>query len=106
MTITEHEKGNINFSIYAVRQNEHAKTIHSIGNCIDKLQSYDKKISRLACKNRLENKLQMWENVRAAFGTIGYYLSKNRRKDDRLRSACNCYHVKRFCSFDVSRVKG
>lgn len=80
MTITEREKKNINFSICAVRQNEHQKTLHSIGNCIDKLQSYDKKISRLACKNRLENKLQMWEDVRATFGTIGFYLSKIEEK--------------------------
>lgn len=80
MTIAEREKKNINFSICAVRQNEHQKTIHSIGNCVDKLQSYDKKISRLACKNRLENKLQMWEDVRATFGTIGFYLSKIEEK--------------------------
>ena len=80
MTITEREKRSINFSIYAVRQNEHTKTIHSIENCVEKLQSYDKKISRLACKNRLENKLQMWEDVRATFGTIGFYLSKIEEK--------------------------
>ena len=80
MAITEREKRNITFSICAVRQNEHTKTIHSIENCIDKLQNYDKKISRFACKNRLENKLQMWEDVRATFGTIGFYLSKIEEK--------------------------
>ena len=107
MTITEHEKRNINFSIYAVRQNEHTKMIHSIGNCVEKLQSYDKKISRLACKNRLENKIQMWEDVRTTFGIIGYHLSKIEEKttDSGARAIVTTLKDSVFLMYHVSKGK-